>query len=386
VRVAFVSLGDPDDARNWSGIPRAMRRALEAAGCAVQICAPLRDHLKWLYAPRKLAHRRYGRHFDWTRMPVALHFFAAQIRRHLRACPADLVFCPSTIPIAMLDCRPPIVFWTDAIAEQMFDYYPTPYFSDIPEVCRRAAAQQERAALSRAALGVYSSSWAAEAARSVHGACPERLMVLPFGSNLDSVPSPAEIERVIALRASDHLRLLFIGMEWERKGGPVALAVTAALNARGRPASLVVIGSPELAGADLPPWVQYLGVCDKNSPDGAGRITEELARAHFLLLPTLADATPVVISEAASFGVPTVATRTGGLSTMVRLGRNGWLLEPGAAIDRYLEVLEAGSADPAVYRRMCFASHAFFHEQLDWQLNMERLLRRLNPQELRAMA
>jgi hypothetical protein len=113
VRVAFVSLGDPDDARDWSGIPRAMRRGLELAGCAVQTCALLRNHLKWLYAPRKLAHHRCGRHFDWTRMPGALRSFAAQIRRHLRAWPADLVFCPSTIPIAMLDCRPPIVFWTD---------------------------------------------------------------------------------------------------------------------------------------------------------------------------------------------------------------------------------------------------------------------------------
>jgi glycosyltransferase involved in cell wall biosynthesis len=384
VRVAFVSFGDPDDAGHWSGIPRAMRRGLELAGCAVQTCGPLRDHIKWLYGPRKLAHRRAGRHFDWTRMPGALRFFAAQIKRHLRAQPADLVFCPSTIPIAMLDCREPIVFWTDAIAEQMFDYYPNRYFSDIPEVCRRAAAQQERAALSRAALGVYSSGWAAEAAISVHGACLDRLMVLPFGSNLDDIPSPAEVERMIAGRASDRLRLLFIGMEWKRKGGPVALAVTAALNARSRPASLVVIGAPELVGTDLPPWVRHLGVCDKNAPNGARRIAEELTRAHFLLLPTVADATPVVISEAASFGVPTVATRVGGLGAVVQLGRNGSLVEPDAPIDRYIEILEAGSADPGAYRRICLASYAFFLEQLDWRRNVERLLLRVTAQEPRA--
>ena len=57
---------------------------------------------------------------------------------------------------------------------------------------------------------------------------------------------------MIATRDPRELRLLFIGMDWQRKGGPVALAVTRELNRMNIPAGLTVIGcNPLLDEADL---------------------------------------------------------------------------------------------------------------------------------------
>src|SRR4051812_28008360 len=115
MRILFVSVGDPTDASYWSGLPSWMYRSLVAAGCEVEVCAPLNDQVKYLYTVPKLVARWRGRAFMWDRAPALLASFAQQISKRLREWPCDIVFSPSTIPIAALKCRQPIVFWTDAV-------------------------------------------------------------------------------------------------------------------------------------------------------------------------------------------------------------------------------------------------------------------------------
>ena len=53
------------------------------------------------------------------------------------------------------------------------------------------------------------------------------------------------------------------------------------------------------------------------------------AESHFLVLPTQADCTPLVIAEANAFGVPCLVSVLGGLPTLVQDGQNGRLYPPG---------------------------------------------------------
>jgi glycosyltransferase involved in cell wall biosynthesis len=287
------------------------------------------------------------------------------------------VFSPGTIPIAMLDCTEPIVFWTDAIIDDMLNYYPGRYFSRVSARSKAIALRQEREALTRAGLCVYSSNWAADGARRHYGIEDRRLLVLPFGSNVSEDPTPEAVARMVEARPTDSCRLLFIGVEWARKGGPIAIEATRLLNERGIPTELTVIGAPDLQGATLPGFVRYLGFVSKNSPEGARRFTEELGRAHYLILPTQADASPIVLGEANSFGLPVLTTSAGGIADIVDEQRSGWLFDPNASADSYADAVAADFSDPIRYRAHAYSACEHYRRKLAWDGNARILVSRI---------
>lgn len=310
-------------------------------------------------------------------MPLLLHSFARQIDRRLSKGSFDIVFAPSTIPIAGLRCSQPIVFWTDAVIDDLLDYYPGPHLSRATPRSIELGRAQERRALTHASLCVYSSRWAADGAARYYAVEEDRLLILPFGCNLEGVPSGDEVAAMVDRRDCDRCRLLFIGVDWLRKGGPIAVETVAALSRLGIAAELTVIGAPELRGTLLPEGVRYLGFVDKNTADGRAVLSAELAAAHYLILPTLADATPVVISEASAFGVPVLTTRTGGIPEIVDEGRNGWMFPVGADGAAYAARIADDRADPASYRRLALAARRLYDTRLAWPRNIDRLIDRM---------
>ena len=78
---------------------------------------------------------------------------------------------------------------------------------------------------------------------------------------------------------------------------------------------------------------------------------DEYRRASVLVLPSDEETSPMVIGEAMAAGVPVVATRVGGVTSLVDEGRTGHTVEPGdvgALAERICEVL----GDPAAARAL----------------------------------
>jgi len=126
-----------------------------------------------------------------------------------------------------------------------------------------------------------------------------------------------------------------------------------------RHSSLVIVGDgPErvalegLAGDD--PSVRFLGALPREEA------LRELSGAALLVLPSLCYETfGLTVLEAASQGVPAVATNIGGQSSLVQDGITGRLVPPGdsAALAASLRAL---LSDPAALRRMGDAARAAF--------------------------
>jgi glycosyltransferase involved in cell wall biosynthesis len=72
--------------------------------------------------------------------------------------------------------------------------------------------------------------------------------------------------------------------------------------------------------------VRFLGWVDRNAA------SELLARADALALPSYHEALPLVLLEAASFGVPVIATRVGAIPEVFTDGQDALLVEPGDRI------------------------------------------------------
>src|SRR5258707_1779879 len=130
------------------------------------------------------------------------------------------------------------------------------------------------------------------------GTSPEKVAVVPFGANLVTSPSDQEVEVMIRDRGIDPCRLLFIGVEWERKGGSEALELLSALHGRGINAQLDVVGCEPSVPEDLMPFIRRNGYVDRSKPEGHSLFKCLLARSHFLLLFSKAGASVFSLCEA----------------------------------------------------------------------------------------
>ena len=83
------------------------------------------------------------------------------------------------------------------------------------------------------------------------------------------------------------------------------------------------------------PWVEYFGFMNKNMPEQYQRYVDAIKRSHLLLLPTSAECSAIVFSEAAAYGLPVFTYDTGGIGNYVIDGYNGYRLRLGASANDF---------------------------------------------------
>jgi glycosyltransferase involved in cell wall biosynthesis len=176
------------------------------------------------------------------------------------------------------------------------------------------------------------------AARSLvrdYGVDPARVAVVGAGANLFPERAP---------RRDDGRTILFVGKDFERKGGPILLEAFALLR-RGHPkARLLVAGAPAPRGA-IPPGVFFLGRVSLED------VAALLAQATVFALPTLREPFGIAFLDAMACGVPCVGTRVEAVPEIVRHEDTGLLVPPGDPVALSL-ALERLLADPVLARAM----------------------------------
>jgi glycosyltransferase involved in cell wall biosynthesis len=367
MNVAFVATYDSRDVHAWSGIPFSMARALEGQGVNVEHLGPLRARFDFALKVKTFAYRKLrGWNYDRTREPVVARGYARQVEAKLRAIDADIVLSPGVTAIAELRCAQPIAFWADATFDGMIDFYPT-WTRLAPEALRKGHAQ-EQMALDRCALAMYCSDWAAQSALKHYHVDPSKVKVVPFGANLERVPDAGAALAGAEARPREQCALLWLGVDWERKGGDVALAVARHLNASGLPTELTIVGVDPPAGTELPPYVKTLGFISKRTAEGRAQFDRLLGEAHFLILPTRAEAYGIVFCEANAFATPCLASDVGGIPTIIRDGVNGQKFPLDAPAEAYARFVRDQFADWPAYRALCRASLHEYQTRLNWDV------------------
>src|SRR5205085_668194 len=111
---------------------------------------------------------------------------------------------------------------------------------------------------------LYSNDWAAASAVRDYAIDAGRVKVVPFGANVEGFGSGEDGRAIIAGRRLDPIRLLFIGKDWERKRGNLAVAIATGLNQRGVRTHLHIVGSD----APPSPFVTGHGFVSNATPEG----------------------------------------------------------------------------------------------------------------------
>jgi glycosyltransferase involved in cell wall biosynthesis len=124
----------------------------------------------------------------------------------------------------------------------------------------------------------------------------------------------------------------------------------------------------------VPTNVKTLGFISKHTPDGRAILERLFRESHFLILPTRADCTPIVIAEAASFALPVISTDTGGVPSLVLASSTGLLLPLTAGPQEYAYSIAVLLRDRESYRRMALAALAEYKNRLNWDTAGTRMM------------
>ena len=115
-------------------------------------------------------------------------------------------------------------------------------------------------------------------------------------------------------------RILFVGLEWERKGGPQLLEAFLSITDDFPEAKLVIVGSsPEVDH----PNVEILGRVP------LAEVRKQYLRAQIFGFPTRVEPSGLVVIEAMMHRLAVVGTPVGNIAEMVRPGENGVLVAVG---------------------------------------------------------
>lgn len=225
----------------------------------------------------------------------------------------------------------PIIYHSDATFELANNYY----YHNIVQWNVLQAEEIEKKALKNSAWHLSSSLWREKSVTNHYGIPKEKCAVLEYGTCIDKQNiQPTGYNGKI-------LHLLFMGVDWERKGGDIAVETTKLLNQFGIKTILTIIGiKKEPISCKGKKYINFVGYLNKNIPSQYHKMKDILQNTDILLLPTKAECSAVVFCEAAYYGIPVVTFDTGGVGNYVVNNVNGIRLPLGSSPQIFAEAIK----------------------------------------------
>ena len=347
---ALVAYGDTNSGATFSGIPyfflQAGRRiGLFRAGVTLRPERFRRRRMLW-NASRPLTLDR-PRGFMYSRS----HLQALWAERSAPSGIGEYVSHFQPLPPREM-VREPVSYYIDATMNQYFEEYERQLGKRIKD----EALAREKEAYLAARYVVCMSRWCAEDVKASYGISPEKVRVILPGANIDeaSVPPPTSWDGNLS-----PLRLGFIGIDWERKGGPVLLDVATRLQKMGHPVEVIVIGH-EASQLPRHPAVRAVGFIDKARDLPA--FVELVRSFHFGCLLSHAEALGISTLECLRLGVPVIGTDVGGIVDAVPKDA-GFLVPAERTAEHLTDELAAVLQNPERYAQMREAARNVACEQ-----------------------
>lgn len=210
-----------------------------------------------------------------------------------------------------------------------------------------------------AGVGCY-SEWAAESVVSDYGIDPAKaFMYVPCVP----VPHAAEAGAVKAARLAhrlngggrEPLRLVFVGNDWERKGGPRLL--------KWHQQHWKDKAELHICSAKAPRDNSAANVVWHGAVPNDQLMRQLLPSMDVFVMPTLVDASPIAIQEAASCGLPVVSTRIAGIPELIRDGETGFVCDRDDE-SAYLDAVNRLIASPMLLFAMSQSSSRMVAQDL----------------------
>ena len=219
--------------------------------------------------------------------------------------------------------------------------------------------EMERALYRNATANFLSSEFATRSVIEDYEVHAERALSVSLGMNLDF---PAEIPV-----RGDGQRILFVGVQWERKGGPDLVDAFVQILDEFPKAELHIVGC---ALACPHPRIKLHGRVPREA------VAEHLREADVFCLPSRLDPSAAALAEASAYGLPVIGTRVGGNAERVIDGQTGLLVEPERP-DQLASALRQLLKNSDLRKTMGAAGRQFAAENFTWEAVAAKIANRI---------
>lgn len=157
--------------------------------------------------------------------------------------------------------------------------------------------------------------------------------------------------------------ILFVGLDWRRKGGPDLLKAFEQIHPKHPDATLTIVGGQVST--------HQAGVISVGRV-AVGELIHYYTGATIFCMPSYNEPFGIVFVEAMAYGLPVVGTDIGAIPDMVAVGKNGYLIHPGD-VDGLVGILDELLSDPQ--KRECLGrqSRQMFNDRYNWRSVGKRL-------------
>ena len=359
----FLTHRDARDKREWSGTFYSMAGSLSRHSGEVVFAGPYYPKMIFFFlkAVNKISYLLLKKKYRITYSSLLSWAYNRHFARIIEKENPDIVFAPSSSgEISRLKTHKPLVFLGDATFNLLVDKYPN--YSNLLTFSMREAHANENRAFKNADALVFSSEWAARSAVEDYNVPSEKVHIISYGANMGKVPPK---EQVLKKNLHDPLHLLFLGVDWERKGGAKVFEAFKELMDMGINTRLTVCGCvPPERFRD--PAMQIIPFLDKNNEKDADALYQLLLDANFLFIPSKADCTPIVFCEANAFGIPVITTDVGGIPSVISDGENGHIFPLETPAKKYAEKIARYHSNPNEYSKLVKSSWEYYEKNLNW--------------------
>ncbi len=211
--------------------------------------------------------------------------------------------------------------------------------------------EMERAIYRHAAVNFTRSENISRSLTGEYQISAEKVVFAGVGSNLDT--------RQIEMKNEGYRNqnILFVGIDWERKGGPELLKAFELVLAKYPAAKLTIVGcSPEVR----------LPNCETVGKIPSSEVGRYFQQASIFCLPTKNEPFGVAFIDALYYRLPIVGTNLGAIPDFVKPGENGYLVEPGE-VEGLARALEDLLDDPQKCREFGERGYALAQANYSWE-------------------
>ena len=366
MKIGFVSDRDPyNDKKSWSGTVYKLRESIENAGHEIvwiKFDKELSDFSSKLRLKLLILYMKYTKKnvIGTCYLDFFCKYYAKKIEQQglYKTCDCLFFAGPSGAQIALyLRESVPYIYLADACFHLMENYY---WFNLSPYFAKKAR-HDEELATQRAWINIRSSQWAVNGAIKYCKAPISSIYVLEFGANIDE----KDIE-IVKPYQNGKLNIIFSGTEWERKGGQIAVDTTNLLKEYGFDVILHIIGIKELPNScKKMDFINFVGFLCKDQETDYKKYIDLWRSAHLLLLPTHAECSAIVFSEAAAFGIPTFTYNTGGIGNYVIDGVNGYKIDPSDGANAFANKI-ISCIESHELKKLSKGARELYEKRLSW--------------------
>lgn len=364
MKIGFAGRLNPLDKRSWSGTSyytyHQIKKNFEVEIFNYKWTWSVRE---WLTMQKSLNQGLFKKNTVVEFLRSYAKYFSKQLQKDIWQKPVDVLFVSASSQfIAYLETDIPIIYMTDASFQQLQGYYP--YFSNLPAYNVRQGIELDKQAFQKTSHCMLASDWCMESAVRDYGINPAKISVIPCGANLDHIPSFDEIN----FEPTNRCNLLFLGVEWERKGGDIALDTYRWLRRAGINTTLHIVGCLPPNDLSGEAGITVIPFLDKNKTNEFLQLQNIFFQTDFLLLPTRAECAGIVFSESSAYGIPSITTGTGGVPSYVKDGINGFVLPLEAGAELYAKKIQQLVSDQQAMKNLKLSSRKYYEDRLNWDI------------------